>query len=440
MLTTTFKQKTLSATLAAALALGCAGTVATGATISSPDTADAATTWQQSGNRWWYQKGNSYSTGWDKIGGAWYYFDNAGWMQTGWQKVGGSWYYLNAGGDMATGWKAIGGTWYYLNPAGDMATGWKKVGNTWYYLNSSGAMVTGWKKIGNSWYYLSSSGAMTTGWNNVEGTWYYHDTSGAMQANKWIGDYYVGADGAMATGTWIGSYYVGPDGKWMPKVTGNETDYVEQTEIDWTKNARFTELDDGTLQLWSISTDFGTDIVIPDQIGGKYVSEVVLTQWEYDAFAGLNSYNFITSIDFSKATHLRRIELDKLHFLTKINLSGCDKLESFLAQYTHIKRYDFTACNSLTSLSISQCHEGSDDKYVMNHLKNPAKIAKYPNLKYTDPTVEAFILPNHGKFIHEGETGIAGVTINNKGVWVNLNNYPVYNLPDPSICEWYPAY
>ena len=41
-----------------------------------------------------------------------------------------------------------------------MATGWQNVGGTWYYLAGSGAMVTGWVNDGGTWYYLAGSGAM----------------------------------------------------------------------------------------------------------------------------------------------------------------------------------------------------------------------------------------------------------------------------------------
>lgn len=40
---------------------------------------------------------------------------------TGWQLVGGSWYYLAGSGAMATGWLNLGGTWYWLDAGGAMA-------------------------------------------------------------------------------------------------------------------------------------------------------------------------------------------------------------------------------------------------------------------------------------------------------------------------------
>lgn len=67
---------------------------------------------------------------------------------------------MDASGVMLTGWQKVGGTWYYLKSSGAMATGWQKLGGTWYYLKASGAMAKGWYKVGGKWYYSNSSGAM----------------------------------------------------------------------------------------------------------------------------------------------------------------------------------------------------------------------------------------------------------------------------------------
>ena len=130
---------------------------------------------------WYYFKtyapnSGSMMTGWQFLGGKWYYMASSGKMLTGWQQLGGKWYYLDpVNGDMETGWQQLDGKWYYMDPTnGDMKTGWQKVGNTWYYMNASGAMVTGWQRLSwngvTNWYYFQSSGAMATsgtidGWN-----------------------------------------------------------------------------------------------------------------------------------------------------------------------------------------------------------------------------------------------------------------------------------
>lgn len=183
-------------------------------------------------------------TGWVKIDGKWYYYDEQGTMKTGWLLVHEKWYYLNpTSGVMQTGWVKVNSKWYFLDQMnGNMKTGWIQVNGKWYYLErTSGAMQTGWVKVNNKWYFLDqSNGDMKTGWIQVNGKWYYLDpTSGAMQTgwvkvkNKW---YYLAASGVMQTG-WVavngkwyylnkdgsmaadtvidGKYKVGKDGAWM---------------------------------------------------------------------------------------------------------------------------------------------------------------------------------------------------------------------------------
>lgn len=150
--------------------------------LLDPDT-PIVTGWQKLNGKWYYfdQNGEMLKNSWLNDNG-WYYLDGDGVMATGWIKVSNKWYYLNAHGLMLTGWQKINNVWYYLNTSGAMQTGWKQIGNYWYYFNSSGSMRTGWLKSGNYWYYLNSSGSMRTGWLKVSGKWYYLDSpSGRMR-------------------------------------------------------------------------------------------------------------------------------------------------------------------------------------------------------------------------------------------------------------------
>ena len=119
--------------------------------------------------------------------------------KTGWQQdaTTGTWTLYDAVGTQLTGWQNVGGTWYYMDPAnGVMVTGWKQVNGTWYYMNQSGAMTTGWQNVGGTWYYMNQSGAMTTGWQFDGANWYYMDASGAMLSNTTVDGYVLGASGA----------------------------------------------------------------------------------------------------------------------------------------------------------------------------------------------------------------------------------------------------
>ena len=96
----------------------------------------------QDGVRYVRSDGSSPAGQWEKITGAWYYFDGSGYMLTGWQQIGGSWYYLGTDGRMLTGWQEIDGKDYYLQEDGRMFTGWLQgTPGIWYYLNPDGSMA-----------------------------------------------------------------------------------------------------------------------------------------------------------------------------------------------------------------------------------------------------------------------------------------------------------
>lgn len=47
---------------------------------------------------------------------------------------------------MKTGWQSIGGTWYWFADSGAMATGWRQIGGTWYCyrFGRHAARLLGW--------------------------------------------------------------------------------------------------------------------------------------------------------------------------------------------------------------------------------------------------------------------------------------------------------
>lgn len=63
----------------------------------------AAGTWKESENGWWYEYADgTYPTAkWEQIDGEWYAFDENGYIRKGWYQEGDKWYYLNENGTMA---------------------------------------------------------------------------------------------------------------------------------------------------------------------------------------------------------------------------------------------------------------------------------------------------------------------------------------------------
>ena len=157
-------------------------------------------------------------TGWQKRPEGWYYTDSSGRIKKGWQYINGAWYFLQTNGVMTQDWLCLDNTWYYTGTDGAMRTGWQYLGGAWYFLQSNGAMAQNWLYQNGTWYYLGSDGAMKTGWQLVGNTWYFLQSSGAM-ARNWIylnGNwYYLGVDGAMQIGwQYVGGawYYLEQDG------------------------------------------------------------------------------------------------------------------------------------------------------------------------------------------------------------------------------------
>lgn len=153
----------------------------------------------------WYYLNSDHSvyTGWKKIGGKWYYFqdknkqygvqgDRPGLMSTGIIKVKSKWYILTDSG-MKTGWyKNYDGKWYFASKSGAVyLKGWHTIGGKKYYFSPMygykgwpGYMRTGWVKLKGKWYYFGSNGAMRTGWQKVSGKWYYLNKKGVMLTGR----------------------------------------------------------------------------------------------------------------------------------------------------------------------------------------------------------------------------------------------------------------
>ena len=246
---------------------------------------------QLGGARYYLTASGAMATGWawDASEGCWYYAtpsNNDGRLLTGWQLVGGRWYWMDsATARMQTGWLTVGGKTYHLSASGAMDTscwidssngesswinsdgvlsatvsgdaikladgstpddGLTKVGDAWFYLvegkiqhgsvtidgvahlfdettgravtgwhvdadgvrrhyDEKGTVQTGWVRDGG-WFYLDSEGTVTTGWKVIDGRWYHFDSSDGKMQTGWLLDnghwYWFENSGAMATG-WV---------------------------------------------------------------------------------------------------------------------------------------------------------------------------------------------------------------------------------------------
>lgn len=124
----------------------------TGSYFRYPGGEYAKDTWLKLSDGWYrFDKQGKMVRGWflSPGSGLWYYLDpNTGIMKTGWLSEGGHWYFLKPEDDgtqgaMITGWQRINGELYYFNESGIMVTGWYQLGGQWYYFYPQGTRADG---------------------------------------------------------------------------------------------------------------------------------------------------------------------------------------------------------------------------------------------------------------------------------------------------------
>ena len=181
---------------------------------------------------WYYMLSSGKgASGWQKIGGVWYYFDPDAddvMVSGGMRQIDGKWYYFKDSGALYTGWKELGGIdgdgnpfsfWAYFTSNGAVQDAWKKINGSWYYFEDIVMLSGGLVQFGDyEYYYFKDSGAMATGWQKLtddsgETVWLYFTSSGAMKMNGWQKDngswYYFQNGGYYAGGLYeiSGKYY-----------------------------------------------------------------------------------------------------------------------------------------------------------------------------------------------------------------------------------------
>lgn len=169
--------------------------------------------WHKIGGIWYYFYEDPSSLpytphGLTEVDGKNYYFDpDTGEMVTGkWISLyigfAERWIYADKSGEVVTGWNRIGGKWYYFGSAKSpyMYTGFQTFDGSSYYFTDKGVLSYGWVKYNNRYYYAGNDGSLLKEtWKFIEGKWYYFDSAGVMKTGlcKIDGIYYdFGPDGA----------------------------------------------------------------------------------------------------------------------------------------------------------------------------------------------------------------------------------------------------
>ena len=141
----------------------------------------------------------SKKTGWQKIGGDYYFYNSKGRLICGSFKYKGYYYYSNSNGKRFTGWmKRSGNKYYYNRKNGAMFRNRWATGDKYtYYFDNSGIAIAGkWLTQNGKKYYFLSNSTMAKGWQKIGGYYYYFSKkTGVMAKNTWVGKYYVNAKG-----------------------------------------------------------------------------------------------------------------------------------------------------------------------------------------------------------------------------------------------------
>lgn len=151
-------------------------------------------------------------------------------------------------GTKATGWSKIDGKQYYFDNNGKLKAGLQTIGGSKYYIRSkSGKAVNQWQQVNKKWYYFDKNGKAVSGWKNLtkdgkKGWFYFNPKTNQMAVNSWIrnsskkGTYYVGSNGMMfANGkfkTKDGYRTFDKNGKWKGYKSGTKS--VSASGLYWT--------------------------------------------------------------------------------------------------------------------------------------------------------------------------------------------------------------
>lgn len=105
------------------------------------------------------------------------------------------WCLVKEDNSLSTGWQLVGGDYYYFYPNGQMSCNeWLHLGNEWFKIDETGKMITGWYQENNKWYYLETQsnghkGAMySKGKFSIEYKDYTFNEDGSLFDGNYVSD------------------------------------------------------------------------------------------------------------------------------------------------------------------------------------------------------------------------------------------------------------
>ena len=99
--------------------------------------------------------------------------------KAGWVELDYGWAYIGSDGKYYTGWKKINGNWYYFDEWSGITfpnSFWSMYDdpNIQYFFDEDCKMVTGWFQYWDEWFYAKPDGRVAEGeWLKYRGSWYY---------------------------------------------------------------------------------------------------------------------------------------------------------------------------------------------------------------------------------------------------------------------------
>ena len=175
----------------------------------------------------------------------------------------------------------------YLYQGDSVLTGWQQVGGLWYYMNTSGAMQKGFVEIENSTFYLDpSKGTRVTGWQIIEGNDYYFNNDGVMQKNTTIEGIQLGDNGA-AVFQYVnledGIYTIGAaESKMVATISGASKNSGARIELQGNtysdkEQFKITAVNDGWYKIENVLSGKALDVASASKENGA-----VLQQYNYN--------------------------------------------------------------------------------------------------------------------------------------------------------------